>query len=176
MKQEHVWDVQHPLAGIDHYTRATLNAVSRVKTMAEPWRLSSMTSIFNTSWENPKMHIWCEFGDSSSNPNKSKLPKWPWMSRSLTSVFNTSQEYSRMHVWCKFGDYILNLRRFIMRTSRISRILSQNNQNDVVGHGQWPPFLIPAESIPRCMFGANLMVLAQTYDELSCGQAECPRN
>ena len=84
-----------------------------------PWRSRSMTSIFNTStsWGNPKMHIWCKFLDSSSNPlqvimqtsqisknSKSKWPKWPWMSRSMTSSFNTSQEYHRMHVWCKFGD------------------------------------------------------------------------
>ena len=26
------------------------------------------------------------------------------------------------------------------------------------------------------MFGANLVVLAQIYDELSCGQAEIPRS
>ena len=32
------------------------------------WRSRSMTSIFNTCWENPKMHIWCKFGDSSSKP------------------------------------------------------------------------------------------------------------
>ena len=32
------------------------------------WRSRSMTPIFNNNWENPKMHIWCKFGDSSSNP------------------------------------------------------------------------------------------------------------
>ena len=26
-----------------------------------------MTPIYNTSWENSKMHIWYKFGDSSSN-------------------------------------------------------------------------------------------------------------
>ena len=29
--------------------------------------------------------------------------------------------------------------------------------------------------IPRCIIGANLVILAQIYDELSCGQAEFPR-
>ena len=29
-----------------------------------PWRSGSMPPIFNLSWENPKMHIWCKFGDS----------------------------------------------------------------------------------------------------------------
>ena len=32
------------------------------------------------------------------------------------------------------------------------------------------PFSIPAEIIPGCMFGANLVILAQIYDELLYGQ------
>ena len=40
------------------------------------------------------------------------------------------------------------------------------------GHGQWPPFSIPAKSIPRCMFGANLVILDQICDELLCGQGK----
>ena len=31
------------------------------------WRSKSMTSIFNTKREYPRMHVWCKFGDSSSN-------------------------------------------------------------------------------------------------------------
>ena len=27
----------------------------------------SMSPIFNTSWEYPRMHVWCKFGDSSPN-------------------------------------------------------------------------------------------------------------
>ena len=50
------------------------------------------------------------------------------------------------------------------------RILSRNGWNDLEVWGQWPPFSIPAESIPWCMFGANLEILAQICDELSCGQ------
>ena len=34
-------------------------------------------SIFNTSWENPKMHIWCLFGDSSSNLLSLRQAKFP---------------------------------------------------------------------------------------------------
>ena len=45
------------------------------------------------------------------------------------------------------------------------RIMSQNGQNDIEGQGQWPPFSIPAENILGCMFGANLMILAQIYEE-----------
>ena len=59
--------------------------------------------------------------------------------------------------------------------SEFPRIQSQNGQNDLEGQGQSPPFSTIAESVPRCMFGANLMILAQICDELSCGQAEFPR-
>ena len=46
------------------------------------------------------------------------------------------------------------------------RILNQNGQNDVECHDQWPLFSIPAKSIPGCMFGANLVIPAQIFDEL----------
>ena len=49
----------------------------------------------------------------------------------------------------------------------IPRILSRNGQNDLESQGQWPPFSIPAESILECMFGANLVIVAQISDELS---------
>ena len=48
-------------------------------------------------------------------------------------------------------------------------------QNDLKGQGQLPPFSIPAESIPGCMFSANLVILAQICDKLLCGQATFPR-
>ena len=56
--------------------------------------------------------------------------------------------------------------------AKFSRMLSQNGQNDVDGQGQWPPFSIPAESIPGDMFDANLAIPAQICDELSCGQGK----
>ena len=56
--------------------------------------------------------------------------------------------------------------------TKFPRILSQNGQNDLEGQGQWPPFSIPAESIPWCLFGANLVIPAQICDELSCGQGK----
>ena len=55
------------------------------------------------------------------------------------------------------------------------RILIQNGQKDLEGQRQWPPFSIPAGSVPECMFGSNLVILAQIYDKLSCGQAKLPR-
>ena len=56
--------------------------------------------------------------------------------------------------------------------AKFPRILSQNGQNDLEGQGQWLPFSIPAESITGCMFGTNLVVLAQVCDELLCRQAK----
>ena len=47
--------------------------------------------------------------------------------------------------------------------------------NDLEGQGHWPPFSIPTVSIPGCMFGVNLVILAQINDELSHGQAKIPR-
>ena len=54
--------------------------------------------------------------------------------------------------------------------AKFPRIVCQNGQNDLEGQNQWPPFSITAESIPRCMFGANLVIPAQICDELSCGE------
>ena len=56
--------------------------------------------------------------------------------------------------------------------AKFPRILSQNGQNDLEGQGQWPLFSIPTESIPWCMFGANLVIPTQICDELSCGQGK----
>ena len=55
------------------------------------------------------------------------------------------------------------------------RIMSRNGQNDLEVQGQWPPFSIPTERTPWCMFGAHLVIPAQICDELLCGQAEFPR-
>ena len=51
-------------------------------------------------------------------------------------------------------------------------IPSQRGQNDFEVQGQWPLFSIPDESIPWCMFGANLVIPAQICDELSFGQGK----
>ena len=56
--------------------------------------------------------------------------------------------------------------------AKFPRILIQYGQNDLEARGQWPPFPIPAESIPGCMFGANFVILAQICNELSCRQAK----
>ena len=103
-----------------------------VKMAQWPRRSRWMTSIFNTSWEYPRMHVWCKFGDSSTNLWRViartshflefwvKMAKWPRRSRSMTSIFNTRLKYPKMHVWCKFGYYSPNLWRVITRTSQIS--------------------------------------------------------
>ena len=131
------------------------------------------------------MHIWCKFGDSSSNllqvitetsqiskNSKSKWPKWSGRPKLMTSIFNTSREYPRMHVWCKFCDSSPKLWGVITHKPKFPRILSQNVQHDLEGQGQWPPFSKLTESIPGCMFGGNLVILAQICDELSCGQGK----
>ena len=69
-----------------------------------PWRSWSMTPIFNTRWEYPRMHVWCKFGDTSPNlwwvimrtsqiyyNSETKGPNRPWRSRSVTFFFDTSR-------------------------------------------------------------------------------------
>ena len=77
---------------------------------------------------------------------------------------------------CMFGANLVILAQIYDELShglaKFLRILSQNGQNDLEGQGQWPPFSIPADSIPRCMSGANLVILDQICDELSCGQGK----
>ena len=66
---------------------------------------------------------------------------------------------------CILGANLVILAQIHYKLSRghakFPRILSQNAQNDLEGQGQWPPFSIPAESIPQSMFGANLVYLGK---------------
>ena len=75
---------------------------------------------------------------------------------------------------CKFGANLVILAQIPYKLScgqaKFPRILSQKGQNNLEGQCQCPPFSIPAESNPGCMFGANLVILAQICDELLCGQ------
>ena len=134
-----------------------------------------MPPIFNTICESPKMQIWCKFGESSSNPlkviartsqnSKSQLPPFSIPTESIpesmfvANLVNVAPIYDEL--WR--GQAIFPI------------ILSQNGQNDLEVQDQWPPFSIPAESIPGLMFGANLVIVAQIYDDLSCGQAKFSR-
>ena len=58
------------------------------------------------------------------------------------------------------------------REAEFPIIVSQNDQNDPKGQGQWPLFSIPAKNNPWCMLGANLMILAQICDKVSCGPSK----
>ena len=80
---------------------------------------------------------------------------------------------------CLFGANLVILAQIRLKLLcwqvELPIILSQNGQNGLEGQSRWPPFSMPVENIPRCMFGANLVILAQIYDELWCGQAKFPR-
>ena len=104
--------------------------------------------------------------------SQSKWPKWPWRSRLMTSIFNTSQEYPKIHVWCKFGESSPNLWRVIMRTIQIS-------YNSESKWPKWPwssrsmvPIFNSSWEYPMIMFGANLVILAEICDDVSCRQAQ----
>ena len=76
-----------------------------------------------------------------------------------------------MRIWCKFGDSSSNPLKWSHGQVKFPKI--QNNRNDLEGQGQWPALSIPAYSIQ--MFGANLVILGQIYEELSRGQAKINR-
>ena len=101
-----------------------------------------------------------------------KWPKWPWRSRSMTSISIPAESI----LGCTFGANLVILAQIYdelsCRQAEFPRILSQIGQNDLEGQGQWPLFSISTESISWCMFGANLVIPAQIYDELSCGQGK----
>ena len=61
------------------------------------------------------------------------------------------------------------------KQSKFPRILRQNGKNDLKDQVQLPPFTIPAESIPGCMFSANMVILSQICDDLLCSEAKFPR-
>ena len=65
-------------------------------------------------------------------------------------------------IGCMFGANFVILAQICDELScgqaDFPRILSQNGQNDIEGQNHWPPFSIPAESIPGCMFGVNLVI------------------
>ena len=90
--------------------------------------------------------------------------QWPPFSRLAESI-----------PWYMFGANLVILAHICDDLSRgqakFPRILSQNAQNDLKGQSQWPPFSIPSEGIPWCMFGANLVIPTQICDELSCRQS-----
>ena len=77
---------------------------------------------------------------------------------------------------CMFGIDLVNVAQIYYKLSRrqaeFPRILSQKGQNDLKGQSQWPPFSVAPESILGCMFGANLVILAQICDELFCRQGK----
>ena len=94
-----------------------------------------MTPILYTSQENPMMHIWCKFGDSSSNPleiimwtnqiSYNSEPEWPCRWNSMTPIFNLRWQYPTMHVWCKFGYPSSNLLCVIVWTSKVYAWIGQ---------------------------------------------------
>ena len=109
-----------------------------------------------------------QFLESKWWPNLEDQDQWPPFSEAAEQIPR-----------CIFGANLVVLAqihyKLSWRQAKFPKILSQNVQNDLEGQGQWPSFSVPAESIPGCMFGATLVILAQIYDELSRGQAEFPR-
>ena len=119
-----------------------------------PWRSWSMTRIFNTGWENPKIHIWCKFGDSSSTVLQ-------LITREKPNFLNDQNDLEGLGQWLMFSIPTENFPRCIFGANFIipalishelshgqvefPRIMIKNDQNDLESRGQWPPFSISTE-------------------------------
>ena len=99
------------------------------------------------------------------------MPKWPWRSRSIYTIFSRILEGSKIHIWCKFGDPRLKTWWVILWTNPFLVDLIVLTPNDLEGQGQSTPFSIGLWRVPWYTIGANLAMLAQNRDELSCRKA-----
>ena len=137
-----------------------------------PWRSRSMTPIFNTNRENLKVIV--QTSQISKN-YESNWPEWPSSSRRWPSISIPTKSI----LGCMFGANLMIVTeihyKLLHGQARFPRIRSQIGQTDLQGQGRWPSNSIPAESILRCMFGANLVIVAQIYNKLLRGQAKFPK-
>ena len=101
-----------------------------------------------------------------------EMAKWLWGSRSITPIINTAVGIQR----CIFGAKLVIAAQIHYKLSYgQAKFLNQNDKNDLEGQSQWPPFSISVESIPGCMHGTNLVIIAPIHYKLSCIQAKFPR-
>ena len=119
----HKWPVTRKILSLDDVIMEMpfLEILSRNDRMILKVKVND--PIFNTSWENHKMHIWCEFGESSSNWLQIIVQKK--FLESYDKIFNTSREYLKMYLWCKCNYSVPNLWRVIVRQFKFPRILSE---------------------------------------------------
>ena len=144
-----------------------------------------MPPIFNTSCENPRMYIGANLVILSQIHYK-LLHKQVEIPRILSQ--NGQNDLEGQGQWpqfsipaenipeCMFSGHLVIVAQIYdelsYRQAEFPRFLSQNDQNDLEGRGQWPLFPIATESIPWYMFGANLVIPPKICDELSWGQGK----
>ena len=114
----------------------------------------------------------CIFGDSSPNPSRRQAEFPTILSQNDQKDLESQGQWPPFSIPAEtipgrmFGANFVILAqiydKLLRGQSEFPKILSQN---DFVGQGQWPPFSLPAESIPGRMFGANFAIPAQTCDE-----------
>ena len=79
-----------------------------------------------------------------------------------------------MSIWgCMFGTiFVIVAQIHCTLSHEFPSILIQNCQNNLKGQDEWPPFPIAAQNSQGCMFGANMVILAQICEGLSCRQGK----
>ena len=83
----------------------------------------------------------------------------------------TGYNHIKMHFWSKFGDSNLNGWKLSCRQAQKEVIFEFQVKFDLKGQGRSPPKIIGILSKVLCIPDPNLVILAWTADELSCGQA-----
>ena len=138
----------------NNYTRAHLGCVTP---------LGQLRSVYKSNIERHFLEFW------------GKMVKWPWWSISMTPFSISAERKPRGIAGANLVILAQIYYKLSCKQAKFTRILHQNGQNDLEDQGEWPLYSIPAESIPGCMFSANLVIPVQICDELSCGQTKVPR-
>ena len=151
------------------------------------YKINSKLTVCIGSLLRTSTSAWCI---CSGVPSK-KRPQPPWnrvspeiitmitILRQICKYIFISIQHWHLQKQERFSDVYHPLACLDQYTSTTLNNVSWNFEpkrpNDLEGQGQWPPFSIPVERIPRCIFHANLMILARICNKLSCGQAKLPR-
>ena len=114
--------------------------------------------------------VWCQSILRYVNVNIWR--KWPWRSRSIDPFWQRVPIYT-LWVNLEILDPILD--KLSCRQAPFCENRSVKVQNDLEGQNQSRPFSKAVLLIPRCIIGANLVILAETGGELSRWQGRYGR-
>ena len=120
-----------------------------------PWRSRSISTIFNWGVKDPKIHIWCKFGDPSSKPRRVIARTSPFLSIWTVLAPNDLEGQGQSTPfsigfwrvpWYTFGANMVSLAQngdeLSCGQARFSPIWTVLAPSDLEDQGQWTPFSI----------------------------------